>query len=209
MNGKGSWLLATALIFSLAWLVAAPRAGAHCDTLGGPVVTDARKALEKKDVTPVLKWVKKDDETAIKEAFAKTLKVREQGPEAKELADQWFFETLVRIHRAGEGAPFTGLKPAGTDLGPAVEGADKALETGSVDSLVKLVSDDAAKGIREHFNRAQEKKKLRDKSVEAGRDYVEAYVEFVHYVERLDRDAAGKAHHGEEEAEGGGAHHHE
>jgi hypothetical protein len=209
MNAKASWVLATALLFSVIGLAAAPRAGAHCDTLSGPVVMDARKALEKKDVTPVLKWVKQDDEAAIKEAFAKTLKVREQGPEAKEVADQWFFETLVRIHRAGEGAPFTGLKPAGTDLGPAVAGADKALETGSVDGLVKLVTDDVAKGIRERFNHALEKKKAKDKNVEAGREYVEAYVEFVHYVERLDQDATGAAHHGAEASEAGGSHHHE
>jgi hypothetical protein len=37
------------------WLV--PRiAGAHCDTLDGPVVMTAKAALEKGDVTPVLKW---------------------------------------------------------------------------------------------------------------------------------------------------------
>jgi len=194
MKGKGTWVLMAALILSLSLLALARPAGAHCDTLSGPAVTDARKALDKKDVAPALKWVKKEDEAAIKEAFQKTLKVREKGPEAKELADQYFFETLVRIHRAGEGAPFTGLKPAGTELGPAVEGADKALETGSVDSLVKLVTDEAAAGIRKRFERAMEKKKLADQSVAAGREYVEAYVEFVHYVERLHRDAAGEAH---------------
>ena len=77
---------------------------AHCDTLEGPVVTDAKKALEKGDVNPVLKWVKKEQEGEIREVFKKTLAVRSKGPEAKELADRYFFETLVRIHRAGEGA---------------------------------------------------------------------------------------------------------
>jgi hypothetical protein len=43
--------------------------------------------------------------------FTKTLAVRKQSKEAKELADMYFFETLVRIHCAGEGAPYTGLKP--------------------------------------------------------------------------------------------------
>ena len=173
---------------------------AHCDTLDGPVVKTAKAALEKGDVTPVLKWVKKEDEAEIKSAFKKTLAVRSKGVEAKELADMYFFETLVRIHRAGEGAPYTGLKPAGTELGPAVEGADKALETGSVDNLVKLVSEDVAIGIKKRFEHAVEKKKHVDESIEAGREFVEAYVEFVHYVERIDVDAtSSSAHHAEAE----------
>ena len=42
----------------------------------------------------------------------------------KELSDQFFIKTLVRVHRAGEGAPYTGIRPAGTDLGPAIPAAD-------------------------------------------------------------------------------------
>ena len=183
---------------------------AHCDTLDGPVITAAKAALEKGDVTSVLKWVKKEDEADIRAAFKKTLAVRVKGPEAKELADMYFFETLVRIHRAGEGAPYTGIEPAGTDLGPAVAGADKALESGSVDGLVKLVTGDVADGIRERFTRALERKRHADESVEAGREFVEAYVEYVHYVERLHQDAtASGAHHGLTGKEGGTLHHHQ
>lgn len=171
---------------------------AHCDTLDGPVVMTAKKALEKGDVTPILKWVKPEHEAEIREAFTKTLAVRTKGPESKELADMYFFETLVRVHRAGEGAPYTGLKPAGADLGPAVAGADRALETGTIDSLVKLVTDDVSAGIHKRFHHAFEAKKHADDSVEAGRKFVEAYVEFVHYVERLHNDALTSAvHHGE------------
>ena len=179
-------------------LVLLPRiAGAHCDTLDGPVVGTARVALEKGDVTPVLKWVKPEHESEIRAAFARTLAVRSNGPEARGLADTYFYETLVRLHRAGEGAPYTGLKPAGTDLDPAVAGADKALEGGSVEGLVKLVTSGVAAGIRERFARAATARKHADKSVEAGREYVEAYVEYVHYVERIHSDAAGGAHHGD------------
>ncbi len=171
---------------------------AHCDTLDGPVVLAAKAALEKDDVTPVLKWVKPEHEGEIRAAFKKTLAVRSKGPEAKELADMYFFEALVRVHRAGEGAPYTGLKPAGSDLGPAVAGADKALETGDIDSLVKLLTEDAAAGIHKRFHHAFEAKKHAEDSVEAGREFVEAYVEFVHYVERLHNDAITSAvHHGE------------
>ena len=169
---------------------------AHCDTMDGPVVLAAKVALEKKDVTPVLKWVKKEAEPEIKAAFTRTLAVRTQGPEARELADPFFFETLVRVHRAGEGAPFTGLKPAGTELGPAIEEADKALESGSVDKVVKLVTDEATAGIRRRFAEAREKKAHAEHNVDAGREFVAAYVEYVHYVEGLHQAAqAAGAHH--------------
>ena len=92
---------------------------AHCDGMDGPVVKAAQAALAKGDVNLVLIWVRKNDETEIRQAFERTVNVRKLSPEAKELADTYFFETLVRIHRAGEGAPYTGLKPAGRDLGPA------------------------------------------------------------------------------------------
>lgn len=171
-----------------------PLVFAHCDTLDGPVVKTAKTALEKGDVTPILKWIKKENEKEIKSLFQKTLVVRSKGKEAQELADMYFFETLVRIHRAGEGAPYTGLKPAG-DVEPAVLEADKALEIGSVDNLVRLVTDASAKGIRERFRKAYEAKKHADHNVEAGREFVEAYVQFTHYVERLHTDAASESNH--------------
>lgn len=183
-------------------------AGAHCDTLDGPVVITAKQAIEKGDITQILKWVRKDDEKEIKAQFDKTLEVRKQGKEAKELADMYFFESLVRIHRAGEGAPYTGLKAAGT-VELSVAAADKALETGSVDSLVKLVTNAAEKGIRERFNRVKEAKKHADESVEKGREFVEAYVVFTHYVERIHLDvAAGVEHHGGAKMETPAEHHH-
>jgi hypothetical protein len=170
-------------------------AEAHCDTLDGPVVMTAKAALEKGDVTPVLKWVKKTDEPEIRELFKKTLIVRGKGKEAQELADRHFFETLVRIHRAGEGAPYTGLKSGPAE--PIIVAADKALESGSVDNLVKQVTEAVARGIRERSMRAADGKKHADESVEAGREFVEAYVELTHYVERLYMDAAAVgAHHG-------------
>lgn len=170
---------------------------AHCDTMDGPVVSEAKAALEKGDVTPVLKWVKPGHEGEIRAAFEKTLAVRTKGPEARKLADLYFVETLVRIHRAGEGAPYTGLKPAGADLGPAIAGADKALATGEIDDLVKLVATEVTSGIHHRFHHAFEKKKHADESIEAGREFVEAYVEFVHYVERLYENATTSAvHHG-------------
>ena len=109
----------------------------------------------------------------------------------------YFFETLVRIHRAGEGAPYTGLKPGGA-VDPAVALADKALETNSVDKLVDVLTGAMAKGIRDRFARAYEDQKHASDSVEAGRRFVESYVIFTHYVEKLHGlIKAGAAHHGE------------
>jgi hypothetical protein len=100
----------------------------------------------------------------------------------------YFLETLLRLHRAGEGEPYTGLKPAGV-VEPAVVEADKALESGSVENLVKLITETASKGIRERFTKVKEAKKHADHSVEAGREFVEAYVQFTHYGERLHLDS--------------------
>jgi hypothetical protein len=143
-------------------------------------------------VTPVLKWVSAADEAEIRHAFEQTLAVRKVGPQAQELADRYFFETLVRIHRQGEGAPYTGLK-AGTDLDPAIEAADKAIESGSVDKASRLVTGDIAAGIQRRFTRVVEARKHADHNVEAGREFVEAYVDYVHYIENLHLAATGKA----------------
>jgi hypothetical protein len=171
---------------------------AHCDTLGGPVVSDARQSLAKGDITPLLKWVSAEDERKIRTAFQKTLEVRKLGDQSRELADMYFFETLVRIHRAGEGAPYTGLKP-GSAVDPAVALADKALDSGSVDKLVKVLSGAMAKGIREHFQRALMAKKNADKSVADGRKFVESYVMFTHYAEGLHGIIKGGAKHHDHE----------
>lgn len=170
---------------------------AHCDTLDGPVVETARVALDKGDVTPLFKWVRAAEEKEIQAAFQKTLVMRTLGPEAKEFADMYFFETLVRIHRAGEGAPYNGLKP-GTAIDPAVALADQALESGSVEKLVNVLTDAMANGIRERFAHAYENQKHADDSVAAGRDFVESYVILTHYVEGLHSLIKGNAaHHGE------------
>jgi hypothetical protein len=142
-------------------------------------------------------WVQKKDEAEIKAAFEKTLTVRKLSPQAKELADMYFFETLVRVHRAGEGAPYDGIKPAGTEVEPGIEAADKAVETGAIDPLIKDISESIADSIREKFNEVVEKKKHAGKSVNAGREYVEAYVTFIHYVEKIHMDiSASDMHHG-------------
>ena len=138
-------------------------------------------------------------EKEVREAFAHSLAVRALGPEARDLADRLFFETLVRVHREGEGAPYTGLKPQGVEIEPAIAAADRALETGSADALVEMLAPEAERGIRARVARAAEARQRMAQSVERGRAYVAAYVDFVHYAERL-HDAASEPGHAEHEA---------
>lgn len=190
------------LFFLFAVLALRNDAFAHCDTLEGPVIKDAKTALSKKDVTPVLKWIAKEHEGEVKTAFSSTLKKRTKD---KEKADMEFFETLVRIHREGEGAPFAGIKPAGTPPEPAVAAADESIEKGTPGALVDELAAAVTKGIRERFDRVIETRKHMNESVEAGRKYVAAYVEYVHYVEAVHNAAAGTGsaagHHHEAGAE--------
>jgi hypothetical protein len=200
-------LTVTAILCTLA-LLGANNLFAHCDGMDGPVVIAAKQALETGDVNPVLIWVSKKDEAQIRNAFQKTLAVRKLNPEAKELADMYFFETLVRIHRAGEGEPYTGIKPAGRDLGPAIPAADKAIADGKLEPLYKILTEKIHEGLHERFKEVMKKKDFKKNDVDAGREFVEAYVPFVHYVEAL-YDAAAKGGHGHShEAEKGSEHKH-
>lgn len=169
-------------------------AWAHCDALDGPVVIEARAALEANDVKPLLKWVTAKEEAEIREAFAQAVAVRKLGPEAKKVADTYFLETLVRVHRAGEGAPYSGLKPAGM-IDPAFVKADRVLEGGSIDELADAIADHAAEGLKERYGRVAEARKHMNDSVEAGRKYVEAYVTYIHYVEGISTLIHGGSHH--------------
>ena len=188
-------ILVAAVLSTGCYLLLASPAWSHCDTAGGPVIPEAKAALEKGDVTPILKWVKKENEPEIKAAFAKAVTVRAKGPEARELADQYFIETLVRLHRAGEGAPYTGIKDEPVE--PIVALADKALADGSPDDMIKEMSGHMANAVREKFNKALGAKKNKDKSVDAGREFVEAYVTYMHYVEGIHAAirSAGSDHH--------------
>jgi hypothetical protein len=182
---------------------------AHCDGMDGPVVTAAKQALEAGDVNPVLIWVSKKEEAEIRNAFQKTLAVRKLNPEAKELADMYFFETIVRIHRAGEGEPYTGIQPAGRDFGPAIPAADKAIADGKLEPLYKLLIDKMHEGLHERFKEVMKKKDFKKNDVDAGREFVEAYVPFVHYVEALYGTATKGGGHGHsQEAEKGNDHKH-
>lgn len=170
------WLFATLLITSYSSF-------AHCDTKAGPVVAAANKAIEQNNINYVLIWVQPTAENELREAFNLTMKVRELSPEAKTLADNYFFETLVRIHRSGEGIPFTGVKPLGTPVDKKILAADKSIEEGSLAPLNDLVSKDKLPELKKRFDKVMSLKNFDINNVQAGREYVEAYVQFFHFAE--------------------------
>jgi len=188
-------------------VAAAGFARAHCDSLDGPVVLAAKAALESGSPAPVLAWVQPGDEAAIKEAFQKTREVRKLGSKAAELADTWFFETLVRVHRAGEGAPYTGLKPAGS-AEEIVKELDASIGKGDISELAGKIGSHAEHLINEKFAALLPLKKEADKSVEKGRAYVAAYVEFMHYVENVKNAVHASGHHAAETETGPPVHKH-
>lgn len=191
----GTTVKARIVVMGLIFVVAEV-ASAHCDSMNGPVVPEARAALEKGDITPVLKWVGQENEAEIRAAFARSVSVRAKGSEAKELADRYFLETLVRLHRAGEGAPYTGIKDEPVERVVAM--ADRSLAEGSADEMIEHIGAHLAKAIREKFNRAAAAAKHKDENVAAGREFVAAYVAYVHYVEGIHTAMmATGAHHGE------------
>lgn len=191
------WLAALAAGTAIFWAGAAL---AHCDSVDGPVVNEARAALEKGDVTPILKWIPAGSEAEIKAAFAKTRALRDRGQDVREMADTYFFETLVRVHRAGEGYGYTGLKGSVKNAGPAVNGADDSLESGCAHALTGMLLEEAREGIGTRFEHTKKLKENADKSVEAGREYVAAYVDYVHYVEGIHQAATKREGHGGGEA---------
>jgi hypothetical protein len=163
---------------------------AHCDTMDGPVVEAGRRAIAQNDVRYALVWVKPASEQEVRKAFEQTMAVRNAGPAARELADRYFFETLVRVHRAGEGAPYTGLKEEGVEPDPGIAAAEEALHRGSANELADDLATALRARVQEAFHRAHEMQSYQPGDVEAGRRYVEAYVHFIHYVDKAHQTAA-------------------
>lgn len=146
----------------------------HCDSLDGPVVNAAREALATGDVDVVLPFVSEHGETEIRDAFGLALKARAMGGEAADVADRWFFETAVRVHRAGEGAPYTGLKPAGLDVGPVIPAAERAVAEDTPDELAELLCATVRQQVAQRLARASACRPAAQASVAERREYVEA-----------------------------------
>ncbi len=180
----------------------------HCDTMDGPIVGAAKEALEKGNVKLILPWAPKKAEDEIKKGFERTLRVRKSGKDAKELADYWFFETVVRLHREGEGAPYTGVKPAGLDEGPVVPKAEKAVEEGEAGDVIEFLSHAVEEEVQKRLKHAMSLKDYDTNDVDAAREYVEAMLEVTLYSHHLYEYIKGSSGHAATEGAGGHEHHH-
>jgi hypothetical protein len=177
-------------------LLGAQSAQAHCDSLDGPVAGAVRKALETGNVNPVLAYAPAAAEAEIRQSFEKSRKVRDLGDDARALADQAFMETAVRLHRAGEGAAYTGLKPA-ADYGPVIAAADHAVATGDLAKLETVLVEIVEHALRERLAHVRELQKapLEPKTaaeVLHARERVSAELGFVTFAESIRQAALGE-----------------
>ena len=171
-----------ALAFAAAVLLYPRRASAHCDTMDGPVVQAGQSALRTGNVNYALPWVPADAEAGVRKAFA-------------ELAEPEFLAELVRIHRAGEGAGFDGLKPSGTPIDEKVVAADRCIEVGSLEPLTGLVPAEQLPELQHRLDEALAARRYDVDDVQAARAYIAAYVRFFKFVEGHDVDDHHLAHH--------------
>jgi hypothetical protein len=162
----------------------------------------AKKALETGNVKFILPYVPKESEGEVIAAFNKVLPLHQQPNGAHDIADTFFFETVVRLHRAGEGAPYTGLKPAGLDEGPVIPIAEQAIETGSVEKLKKTLMDFIATEVEKRFEHMQHLKQHAEESVEDAREYVESMLGLQVWAHKVYLTSIAGAHEKE------GEHHH-
>lgn len=166
----------------------------HCDSLDGPVVTAARQALEFADVDLVLPFVPEDGEEEIRRVFATVLPVRGLNEAAREVADRLFFETVVRVHRAGEGAPYTGLKPAGLDVGPVIPLAERAIATGIPGPVTDYLTEALRHELKHRLDEVNALGQAKGRSVPATRAWVEAMLGFQVYCHQLFEALTAPAH---------------
>jgi len=185
-----------------AFLFGVQGAQAHCDSIDGPVAKAAQKALDTGNVNLALPFAPATAEVELKAAFAQSLKVRTLSPDARVLADRAFIEATVRLHRAGEGAAYTGLKPAGRDYGPAIPAAERAVASGDLSRVKALIDREVEHGLHERLDhvRAAQKAPIEPKQAEdvpAARERASAELGFVTYVESLRQAAHGATGHAE------------
>lgn len=178
----------------------------HCDSLDGPVVTAARRALEDRDVDVVLPYVPMNGEDEVKAVFSTVLPVRELSDAAREVADRLFFETVVRIHRAGEGAAFTGLEPAGLDVGPVIPLAERAIESGSPEPVARYLTGVLHDQLKHRLDEVNALAATKDRSVPDARAWVEAMLGFQVYCHHLLQALHAPAHGAHSDGQHGHSH---
>lgn len=61
---------------------------AHCDSYDGPVIQDAYKALNQKDISYVMKWIEKNQEAEITTLFNKTVGLKNADAEVYAIVEK-------------------------------------------------------------------------------------------------------------------------
>ncbi len=194
MNKIKNSLGKAAILLAAMMLVFTVPTYAHCDSYDGPVIQDAYKALDQEDVSYVMKWIFEDQEGEITSLFNKTVHLKNGDAEVYAIVEKHFLETLVRLHRETEGAPYTGLKPAGSTA-PIVQMADNSIENQEVKTLLTNLGNHIQAVITDKYNKVAELSKVKDNSVAEGRAYVAAYVDYTHTLEAIEAVMAHGGHH--------------
>lgn len=199
MKTKSNIFFQTTLILALIAVLSVINiqpASAHCDSLDGPALLDAAKALETNNPELLKKWITADQEAEVIALFHKTYSLKNGDAEVYNIVRTHFYETFVRLHREMENAPYTGLKPAGSTA-PIITMSDKAIETGEIDKLLGALSNHVNAVLKEKYEKVAQLNKVKNDSPEKGREYVHAYIDFTHSIEAVHAVT-----------EGGGAHKH-
>jgi hypothetical protein len=187
--------LAGLTAMTLALLLRPSVASAHCDTMDGPAVKDGQLALQTGNVNIALKWVHEDGGAELARIFAQAEAARGCSEAARVVADQWFLENLVRIHRAGEGAPYTGLQPVGAPVDERVRAADEAVASGTLAPLAGMVPEEQVAELEQRFAAVLARKDFTVDDVDAGRSYLDAYVRFFKLAEGHGEEHDHANHH--------------
>lgn len=187
-------ILAGVAALVAALLVRPQPVSAHCDTMEGPAVTDGELALRTGNINHALKWVSAQDDDELNRIFALVQAIRDRSEDVRIVADQWFLENMVRIHRAGEGEAYTGIQPVGTPVDPRVKAADEAIASGVLDPLAGLVPAEQFPELEKRFATVLQRKQFDVDDVTAGRSYLDAYVQFFHLAEGHHQDHHAHQH---------------
>lgn len=155
------------------------------DITNGPVMGAAKMALDTGNVNYVLIWVPEASENQLKNLFEKTFCERRAGKDMQDIAINWYFETVKRLHRAGERRLYTCLKPDGPDESPVFPKVNRAIETGVADEIIGFIPKTQDHDFRYRFHHLIEKKNYDVNNVAAGRGYVAEFIDFILYLHHL------------------------
>ena len=192
-------LLVVGVVAFSAFAAPAP-ASAHCDSYNGPVAQAALKALNANDVKLILPYVQPEAEAELTAAFKHVIEVRKSGGSSKELADRYFLETAIRLHRLGEGASFEGMTREAVPA--SIQTADKAMVSGSLDPVYEMMDQAIRKSVAEKYQAVVKAREEAAKlgTVEAYREQAEAQLMFEKFIYELYTAASQAEAHAEGQA---------